>query len=83
MRTMAVVLCAAVCSLLAGCGSIGEPLYPALRLPSRVVDLAVVERGANLDFDFSIAPLTTEGMPLEGIGAVELRAGPAPPTDGA
>jgi len=75
---MAVVLCAGVCALLAGCGSIGEPLYPALRLPSRVLDLAVVERGANLDFDFSIAPLTTEGMPLEDIGGVELRAGPNP-----
>jgi len=77
MRTMAVVLCAAVCVLLAGCGSIGEPLYPALRIPSRVTDLAVVEHGANLDFDFTIAPLTTEGMPLEDIGGVELRVGPS------
>jgi hypothetical protein len=78
MRTLAVVLCAAFCAALAGCGSIGEPLYPALKLPSRVTDLAVLERGAKLDFNFSIAPLTTEGMPLEEIGGVELRAGPSP-----
>ncbi len=78
MRTLAAILCAPVCALLAGCGSIGEPLYPALRIPQRVIDLAVVERGANLDFDFSIAPLTTEGVPLEEIGGVELRAGPGP-----
>jgi hypothetical protein len=77
MRTMAVVLCAAVCALLAGCGSIGEPLYPALRIPSRVTDLAVVEHGAKLDCDFTIAPLTTEGMALQEIGGVELRAGPS------
>jgi hypothetical protein len=77
MRTMAVILCASVCALVAGCGSIGEPLYPAVRIPSRVIDLAVLERGANLDFDFSIPPLTTEGVPLEEIGSVELRVGPA------
>ena len=61
---------------LVGCGSIGEPLYPALRIPTRVTDLAVVERGANLDIDFTIPPLTTEGLPLKEIGGVELRVGP-------
>jgi hypothetical protein len=78
MRTMAVILCAAVCVLLAGCGSVGEPLYPALRIPSRVIDLAVGERGANLDFDFTIAPLTTEGVALTEIGSVDLHVGPSP-----
>jgi len=75
---MAVILCAGVCALLTNCGSIGEPLYPALRIPSPVTDLAVVERGPNLVFDFSIAPLTTEGVQLKEIGEVELRAGPSP-----
>ena len=79
MRTTAVILCAAVCALLAGCGSIGEPLYPALRIPQRVTDLTVAERGANLNFDFTIAPLTTEGVALEEIGEVELRAGVSSP----
>jgi hypothetical protein len=78
MRTLAVIICASVCALLAGCGSIGEPLYPALHIPGRVIDLAVVERGANLDFDFTIAPLTTEGLPLTEIGSVDLRVGPSP-----
>jgi hypothetical protein len=77
MRTMAVILCAAVCALLAGCGSIGQPLYPALKIPSRVTDLAVVEHGANLDFDFTIAPLSTEGVVLKEIGSVDLRVGPS------
>jgi hypothetical protein len=72
MRLLAVMLCV----LLAGCGSIGEPLYPALRIPSPVGDLTVVEQGTNLDINFTIPPLTTEGLPLKQIGAVELRVGP-------
>jgi hypothetical protein len=78
MRTLAAILCVSLCALLAGCGSIGEPLYPALRIPLRVIDFAVVERGANIDFDFTIAPLTTEGVPLKEIGSVDLRVGPGP-----
>jgi hypothetical protein len=64
--------------MLAGCGSIGEPLYPALRIPSRVIDLTMVEQGNNLDINFTIPPLTTEGLPLKEIGGVELRVGPGP-----
>ncbi len=78
MRALAVMLCAVAWALLAGCGSIGEPLYPALRIPSPVADLTVVERGNNLDINFTIPPLTTEGLPLTEIGGVELRAGPSP-----
>jgi hypothetical protein len=79
MRTAAAIVVASVCALLAGCGSIGEPLYPALKLPARVTDLAVVERGPNLVFDFTIAPLTTEGLPLKEIGSIDLRVGPNQP----
>jgi hypothetical protein len=64
---------------LAGCGSIGEPLYPALHIPSRVSDLAVVEQGDNLDITFTIPPLTAEGLPLKEIGGIDLRVGPSPP----
>jgi hypothetical protein len=64
--------------VLAGCGSIGEPLYPALRIPTPVADLTVLEQGNNLDIAFTIPPLTTEGLPLKEIGGVELRVGPTP-----
>jgi hypothetical protein len=79
MRLLAVMVCAVAWVMLAGCGSIGEPLYPALRIPSPVGDLAVVERGNNLDINFTIPPLTTEGQPLKEIGGIELRSGPTPP----
>jgi hypothetical protein len=65
-----------VCVLLAGCGSIGEPLYPALRIPMRVADLTVVEQGDHLNIAFTIPPQTVEGLPLKEIGGVELRVGP-------
>jgi len=62
--------------LLTGCGQIGEPLYPALKIPSRAADLTVLEHGDNLEIDFTIPQLTTEGLPLKEIGSVELRVGP-------
>lgn len=65
-------------AFLAGCGSIGEPLYPALNVPTRVSDLSAVERGDKIDVRFTIPPLTTEGMALKEIGSVELRIGSSP-----
>jgi hypothetical protein len=74
-------VCATIvlCMLLYGCGSIGEPLYPALHIPSPVTDLSVVEQGPNLDINFTVPPLTTEGLPLKEIGMVDLRVGASPP----
>ena len=78
-RDVAVVLMRlAVCVVLAGCGSIGEPLYPALRIPSpRHRSRPWWNTGSNLDINFTIPPLTTEGLPLKEIGGVELRVGPS------
>jgi hypothetical protein len=78
MRSLAVILSTVCCAFMAGCGSIGEPLYPVLNIPSRVSDLTAVERGDRIDVAFTIAPLTTEGLALKEIGSVELRAGPSP-----
>ncbi len=62
--------------LLSSCGYIGEPLYPALNIPTRVSDLAAIERGNHIDVTFTIPPLTTEGLALKQIREIELRAGP-------
>jgi hypothetical protein len=78
MRALAVIVCAVALLLLAGCGQVGQPLYPALRIPMRATDLTVVEQGDHLDFNFTIPPQTTEGLPLKEIGAVDLRVGAAP-----
>ncbi|MDP8982541.1 MAG: hypothetical protein M3O35_18340 [Acidobacteriota bacterium] len=62
--------------LISSCGYIGEPLYPALNIPTRVTDLAAIERGNHIDVSFTIPPLTTEGLALKQIREIELRAGP-------
>jgi hypothetical protein len=76
--------CATACLalILVGCGSIGEPLYPATHIPAPVTDLMVLEQGSNLDINFTIQNLTLEGLPIkeDGIGMVDLRVGPNPPT---
>lgn len=63
-------------AFLIGCGTVGEPLYPALNIPTRVSDLAAVERGDKIEIRFTIPPLTTEGLTLKQIGSLELRVGP-------
>src|SRR5438105_1138978 len=62
--------------VLASCGYVGDPLYPALNIPSRVTDLRAIERGNNIEVDFTIPPLTTEGLIVKQIGGIELRIGP-------
>jgi len=79
MRDLRAFLCGVLVgavTILTGCGSIGEPLYPALNIPTRITDLAAVERGDKIDVRFTIGPLTTEGLVLKQIGSVELRIGP-------
>lgn len=80
MRTFATLLCVLATVYLGACGQIGEPLYPALRVPSRVTDLTAIERGNNIDVRFTVPSLTTEGLVLKDIGPVDLRVGPSPGT---
>jgi hypothetical protein len=62
--------------VLAGCGYIGAPLPPALDIPSRVVDLRAAEYGDKILVEFTIPALTTEGLALKSVRAVDLYAGP-------
>jgi len=69
------LLCvAAAAVLLSGCGYIGEPQYPLLNIPVPVKDLAAVQRGASIVYQFTLPELTTEGTGVK-IGQVEIRAG--------
>ena len=69
------VLCYAV---LVGCGSVGEPLYPAVKIPTRVTDLSAVERGDQIDVVFTSPSQTTEGLAIKTLSKIELRIGPGP-----
>src|SRR5579871_3265158 len=78
MRAAVMVLCVVCYAILAGCGSIGEPLYPAVKIPTRVIDLNAVERGDQIDVTFTSPSQTTEGLAIKTPGKIELRIGPNP-----
>jgi hypothetical protein len=63
--------------LTAGCGYVGESLPPLLHIPTRVSDLAAVQRGSSIIVQFSIPQLTTEGVALKKPPRLDLRAGEA------
>ena len=75
MREFLCGLVLASVAILLGCGSVGEPLYPALNIPTKVTDLSAVERGDKIAVHFTIGALTTEGLGLKSVGSVELRIG--------
>jgi len=64
-------MCAAV--WLAGCAYVGDPKPPTLDIPLRVTDLRALEYGAKILVGFTLPPLTTEGLGLTGVEAIELR----------
>lgn len=74
MRNLGALLAAA--AALTGCGYVGDPLPPALNIARRIEDLRVIERGERLIVEFTIPELTTDELPLRGIGEVDLRIGP-------
>ena len=61
--------------LMSGCGYVGDPQPPALRIPGRVTDLRVAQQEDRIAIHFTVPELTTEGLPLK-LGKVELLAGP-------
>src|SRR5207237_3984737 len=59
---------------LSGCAYVGEPKPPTLDMPARVTDLRAAEYGDKIIVEFTIGPLTTEGLAITELNAVELRA---------
>lgn len=65
------------CLCLAGCGYVGDPLPPALNIPVKITDLQVAQRGNRIHVEFTAPALTTEGLAIEELDAIDLRIGPA------
>ena len=59
---------------LAGCAYIGNPKPPTLDIPVRVIDLRAAEYGDQILVQFTVAALTTEGLPLMSLEQAEVRA---------
>ena len=62
----------AACFYVASCGFVGEPLPPALNIPEAVTDLRAEQTGANIEVRFTAPTMTTDGVALRRLGAVEL-----------
>ena len=61
----------------AGCGSIGQPLPPALHIPQRVPDLSATEHGDKILVQFTLPSRTTESLMIQKPVTAELGIGPA------
>ena len=58
---------------LAGCAQVGAPKPPALDIPTRITDLRAAEYGDQILVQFTIGALTTDGLALTSVKAVELQ----------
>ena len=71
------LLLAAAALAFAGCGYLGDPLPPLANVPSRVTDLAALQRGSRVIVQFTLPLKTTEGHPIPPPLTLDLRAGAA------
>jgi hypothetical protein len=76
LRARAVWVCLTV--FLAGCGYIGPIQPPELDMPQHVNDLRAAEFGDKIVAEFTIRPLTTEGLVLKSVRSVEVYVAVAP-----
>jgi hypothetical protein len=63
-----------------GCGYTGDPLPPLANVPTRVSDLAAVQRGARIMVQFTAPQRTTEGVAIKTPLKLDLRIGTAQPS---
>ncbi len=68
----------ALAFFLAGCGYVGEPQPPALKIPVAVKDLKAHQSGAKILLEFTVPDRTTEELTLPRIGEIEIKGGAAP-----
>ena len=61
---------------LTSCGYIGDPLPPLANIPTRVTDLAAIQRGGRIIAHFTVPQLTTEDKPIPRPVTFDLRVGP-------
>ena len=67
----------AVLVLVSSCAYVGDPKPPTLDIPSPVTDLSATEVGNQIAVNFTLPPLTMEGLALTGVQAIELRVNSA------
>jgi hypothetical protein len=79
MHRILPALIAAAALLTTGCGYTGDPLPPLANIPTRVNDLAAIQRGSRIMAQFTVPPRTTEGVAIKTPLKLDLRIGTAEP----
>ncbi len=62
---------------LSGCAYVGDPKPPTLDIPGRISDLRAAQYGGKILVEFTVPPLTTEGLGLTSLQATQLHASAA------
>lgn len=74
MRVRLRAATAVIAAALTGCGYIGDPLPPALNIPLPAANLRASQLGGKVIIRFTLPDLTTDGVGIDSLGEVELRA---------
>ena len=64
-------------AIVSGCAYVGDPKPPTLDIPARITDLRAAQFGGKILVEFTVPPLTTEGLGLTGLQAAELHVAAA------
>ncbi len=74
-------LCAAIALFgslcLGGCGYIGPVLPPSPDIPNAVTDLRAIQKGGQIEINFTVPPRTTDDLVIRRYEAIDLAIGPA------
>src|SRR5438128_606846 len=63
--------------LFAGCGKVGDPLPPFIRIPEAVKDLAVTQNGYNLVLTWTNPPRNIDGSAATNLANARIRSNDA------
>ncbi len=73
MRPCAIL---ALLAVLAGCGKVGAPLPPFIRVPEAISDLSAVQRGDEIVLAWTNPARNIDGSSATDLGTVHIRSGP-------
>jgi hypothetical protein len=55
-----------------GCGNVGDPHPPSVRIPQKVSDLSAIQIGKGISLAFSVPKFNTDGSSASTIGRIEI-----------
>lgn len=76
---MRAAFCSVLAALLSGCGYVGDPLPPALHIPTRVTEVSAIQRAGTIEIRFTAPVQTTDDLIIRRFESVDVRIGPAAP----